>query len=133
MCVEVYDKYQQCGHKVYQNTAPCQVAARCSSNDDLLLTHTKFLPDRQARVPPGMLGCKMRKAIRPKHGNCPDCVRKERAAGAGDSKSASSSSSGSRDTPTPKDRRLASLSPDAKAVERVRDSLILLEKQRKTP
>ncbi|KAI2620129.1 hypothetical protein GGS26DRAFT_595021 [Hypomontagnella submonticulosa] len=132
MCIQVYNKYQLCDHKVYQNTSPCAVAARCSSKDDLLLTHTKFLPDQKPRMPPGMLGCKVQKATRPKDGKCPECTRQERQ-GKSASSSSNSMSSGSRDTPTPKGQRLTSPSPDTKAVERVRDSLIFLEQQRKTP
>ncbi|KAI1381406.1 hypothetical protein F4677DRAFT_440621 [Hypoxylon crocopeplum] len=78
MCVEVWNSYQGCGHKTYQNTAPCQVARRGEPDSDYVLKRTKFLPDKPPKIPPGLLNCKLRIATRPKNSGCPVCARKAR-------------------------------------------------------
>ncbi|KAI1112942.1 hypothetical protein F5Y14DRAFT_236198 [Nemania sp. NC0429] len=75
MCIEVYNLFgdADCRHKEYQNTFPCHVARRCHPGDDQLLREPVFLPARRPNVPPGLLGCKVRKATRPMTGKCRRC------------------------------------------------------------
>ncbi|KAI1471999.1 uncharacterized protein F4812DRAFT_416322 [Daldinia caldariorum] len=78
MCIEIWNTFRGCSHRVYQNTSPCHVARRCDPKDDMLLDKTKFLPDKQFKLPPGMLECKHRLALRPKDTSCPECAREQR-------------------------------------------------------
>ncbi|KAI0121438.1 hypothetical protein F4776DRAFT_630850 [Hypoxylon sp. NC0597] len=80
MCIEVWNSFQLCNHKAYQNTFPCHIARRCAPEDDLLLERPKFVPDDFPKIPPGLLGCKLRIATRPKNSRCPECIRAERKA-----------------------------------------------------
>ncbi|RWA13645.1 hypothetical protein EKO27_g1477 [Xylaria grammica] len=79
MCTEVYNLFGdiKCQHKEYQNTFPCHIARRCSADDDQPLKEPIFLPARPPNVPPGLLGCKVRRATRPVTGKCRDCRRRE--------------------------------------------------------
>ncbi|KAI1412448.1 hypothetical protein F5Y13DRAFT_47406 [Hypoxylon sp. FL1857] len=80
MCIEIWNTFQLCNHKVYQNTFPCHVARRCAPDEDLLLERSKFLPDKPPKIPPGLLECKLRVATRPKNSKCQECIREERRA-----------------------------------------------------
>ncbi|KAI1428383.1 hypothetical protein F5Y12DRAFT_711019 [Xylaria sp. FL1777] len=79
MCTEVYNIFGHimCQHKEYQNTFPCHIARRCRADDDQLLKEPIFLPAKPPNIPPGLLGCKVRKAIRPVTGKCQDCSRQQ--------------------------------------------------------
>ncbi|KAI1104453.1 hypothetical protein F4804DRAFT_191555 [Jackrogersella minutella] len=127
MCVEVWNVFQRCNHRVYQNTCLCHVARRTAPEDNLLLEQTKFLPDKLPKTFPGLLQCKLKVATRPKDSTCPDCVKKERRDKASGSQSIRSIVSLNS---TPPSRRVTSPSP-ADGIARVRDSLIMLEGQRK--
>ncbi|KAI1158306.1 hypothetical protein F5B18DRAFT_100043 [Nemania serpens] len=98
MCTEVYSLFgdTDCQHKEYQNTFPCHVARRCHPDDDQLLREPVFLPARPPNIPPGLLGCKVRKATRPTKGKCRNCSSQRPHAGQG-----SSSSSMVKATPAP--------------------------------
>ncbi|KAI0876352.1 hypothetical protein GGS24DRAFT_238251 [Hypoxylon argillaceum] len=78
MCTEVYNIFSdiECRHKEYQNTFPCHVARRCHPDDDQLLKEPIFLPARPPNVPPGLFGCKVRRATRPIMGKCRSCSKK---------------------------------------------------------
>lgn len=78
MCTEVYTIFSdpECTHKEYQNTFPCHVVRRCNEDDDQLLREPVFLPTRPPNIPPGFLGCKVRKATRPVAGKCRACRKK---------------------------------------------------------
>ncbi|KAI0843745.1 hypothetical protein F5Y06DRAFT_10304 [Hypoxylon sp. FL0890] len=80
MCIEIWNAFQHCNHRVYQSTFPCHVARRCAREDDLLLEKPKFLPDDPPKIPPGLLECKHRVATRPKGSKCTECMRQERKA-----------------------------------------------------
>ncbi|KAI2611389.1 uncharacterized protein GGS25DRAFT_519696 [Hypoxylon fragiforme] len=127
MCVEVWNIFQQCNHKLYQNTYLCHVAKRRPPNADNTMIETKFLPDREPKIPPGMFGCKLREATRPKSTPCPECARLARLAQGAARASKTTASSLS----TESGRSLTSPSPDASAVKQMRDSLIFLEQHRK--
>ncbi|KAI1184720.1 hypothetical protein F5B17DRAFT_410979 [Nemania serpens] len=75
MCTEVYRLFSDpdCQHKEYQNTFPCHIVRRCHPDDDQLLKEPVFLPARPPNIPPGLLGCKVRKATRPMMGKCRGC------------------------------------------------------------
>ncbi|KAI3341681.1 hypothetical protein F4824DRAFT_449667 [Ustulina deusta] len=92
MCTEVYQLFGdiRCQHKEYQNTFPCHVARRCRADDDQLLKEPVFLPAKPPNVPPGLLGCKVRKATRPVTGECRDCSRRRIQAAQGNNNSSSS-------------------------------------------
>ncbi|GAW27129.1 hypothetical protein SAMD00023353_7300100 [Rosellinia necatrix] len=79
MCIEVYNLFgdASCRHKEYQNTFPCHIARRCRATDDQLLKEPIFLPARPPNLPPGLLGCQMRRATRPVTGKCRICHKKE--------------------------------------------------------
>ncbi|KAI0106973.1 hypothetical protein GGR51DRAFT_516972 [Nemania sp. FL0031] len=79
MCTEVYSLFSDtdCRHKEYQNTFPCHIARRCHPDDDQVLKEPIFLPARPPNVPPGLLGCMVRRATRPRTGKCRGCTRKQ--------------------------------------------------------
>ncbi|OTA88085.1 hypothetical protein M434DRAFT_15139 [Hypoxylon sp. CO27-5] len=128
MCIEIWNSFQLCNHRVYQNTFPCHIARRCSPEDDLLLERPKFVPDKPPKIPPGLLECKLRVATRPKNSRCPECIRAEQKAKMAGSGTASSPAD--LNASTLLDQTADSPSPDKEAAKRVRDSLILLEQQR---
>ncbi|KAI2617398.1 hypothetical protein GGR54DRAFT_607613 [Hypoxylon sp. NC1633] len=78
MCIQIYQSFRGCKHKVYQNTFSCRVVQRVASDGDIVLDKTKFLPDKPPRIPPGMLQCKLRKATRPTDTACPQCAKDRR-------------------------------------------------------
>ncbi|KAI0426994.1 hypothetical protein F5Y09DRAFT_46146 [Xylaria sp. FL1042] len=80
MCTEVYSIFgdPECQHQEYQNTFPCHIVRRCRADDDQLLKEPVFLPAKLPNVPPGLLGCKMIRAMRPVAGNCRDCGRRQK-------------------------------------------------------
>ncbi|KAI1388423.1 uncharacterized protein F4822DRAFT_429050 [Hypoxylon trugodes] len=127
MCVEVWNIYRGCNHKTYQNTALCPVAKRCPPEADMTLDKTKFLPDNQPKIPPGLLQCKLKTATKPVASECPKCARQKQAARDG-----ATSRSGSNQS-TLRGQRLGSPSPEGEGVKRLRDSLIMLEDYRKPP
>ncbi|OTA65150.1 hypothetical protein K449DRAFT_431736 [Hypoxylon sp. EC38] len=90
MCIEIWNSFQLCNHRVYQNTFPCHIARRCAPEDDLLLERPKFVPDNPPKIPPGLLECKLRVATRPKNSRCPECIRAEQKAKMASSGTASS-------------------------------------------
>ncbi|KAI1201612.1 hypothetical protein F5X97DRAFT_331325 [Nemania serpens] len=92
MCTEVYSLFgdTDCRHKEYQNTFPCHIARRCHPDDDQLLREPVFLPARPPKLPPGLLGCKVRKATRPTMGKCRGCSSQRPHAGQGSSSSSNS-------------------------------------------
>ncbi|KAI1649497.1 uncharacterized protein F4817DRAFT_313640 [Daldinia loculata] len=131
MCIEIWNTFRGCNHRLYQNTSPCHVARRCGPKDDMVLDKTKFLPDKQPKLPPGMLQCQRRVALRPKDTPCPECARVQWRATAANGKATTTSLAGGTPSSSLEEQRLASPSPDEKAAERVRDSLMLLEQFRK--
>ncbi|KAI0965976.1 hypothetical protein F4678DRAFT_466940 [Xylaria arbuscula] len=94
MCTEIYNLFGdiQCQHKEYQNTFPCHVARRCHVGDDHLLNEPVFLPAKPPSVPPGLLGCKVRRATRPVAGTCRDCNRRRKLAAQGNGNHSKTSS-----------------------------------------
>ncbi|KAI8963020.1 hypothetical protein F5Y11DRAFT_168169 [Daldinia sp. FL1419] len=125
MCVEVWNTFRGCTHRLYQNTSLCHVARRCDPKDDMVLDHTKFLPDQPSKLPPGMLQCKRTVALRPKDTPCPECAKEQHRAANSQGKTWESSSSSPDDEQT--------RGSPSRAAERVRDSLMLLEQFRKMP
>ncbi|KAI2467650.1 hypothetical protein F4781DRAFT_401204 [Annulohypoxylon bovei var. microspora] len=128
MCVEVWNVFQRCNHRVYQSTFHCHIARRCGPKDDLTLQRTKFLPDKAPKLPPGILNCKIKTATRPLNSNCPECAKNERTAkvaGATPSQPAGLNSYKIGQPP------VTSPSPGGEGIQRVRDSLVMLEKYRK--
>ncbi|KAI1300762.1 hypothetical protein F5Y03DRAFT_363463 [Xylaria venustula] len=85
MCTEIYNLFGdiQCQHREYQNTFPCHVARRCHAGDDHLLKEPVFLPAKPPIVPPGLLGCQVRRATRPVAGKCRECKRQRKLAAQG--------------------------------------------------
>ncbi|KAI1366372.1 hypothetical protein F5Y08DRAFT_301473 [Xylaria arbuscula] len=77
MCTEVFIRYE-CDHKELQNTCLCSKATRDGTGDHKLLEKTVFLPTKPPNIPPGLFGCKVRKATRPVSGPCPACRRHTR-------------------------------------------------------
>lgn len=98
MCNEIWNLFQACQCRVFQNTFPCHLARRCQPDDDLLLAEPIFLPAKEPKLPPGLLDCKQRKATRPVPGLCSRCKRaavgKNAATGSGTETPASTSSGG---------------------------------------
>ncbi|KAK6955001.1 hypothetical protein Daesc_002631 [Daldinia eschscholtzii] len=138
MCIEIWNTFRGCNHRVYQNTSPCHVARRCDSRDDMLLEKTKFLPDKQPKLPPGLLECKRRTALKPKDSACPECAKEQRraattvvAVGNGDATITATFAGGTPSSSSDEQRLESSPSPDGNAAERVRNSLMLLEQFRK--
>ncbi|KAI0010607.1 hypothetical protein F4779DRAFT_616414 [Xylariaceae sp. FL0662B] len=136
MCIEVWNRFRDadCHHRVYQNTFPCHIARRLQPEDDLILEHTAFLPTRPPKIPPGLLDCKRSIATRPTDGKCPECLKKarkaEKAKAAGTQAIPPSNSTSSMSSAL--DNAMPSV--DAKAVDRMRNSLLLVaQKQRATP
>ncbi|KAI1461014.1 hypothetical protein F4805DRAFT_414422 [Annulohypoxylon moriforme] len=93
MCIEVWNTFQRCSHRVFQSTFPCYVASQSGPSDELGLKRTKFLPDRMSKLPPGPSECRTKKVTRPLATMCPVCIRNERLA-----KIAASTSTNSRVT-----------------------------------
>ena len=103
MCNDIYNKFQECGCRVYQNTFQCHVVRRCGPEEDLLLPAGPpvHLPARTSKVPPGLLqGCERKVATRPQQGMCPACRKTAKAVPSRKEPSSSSSSSTSRTTAT---------------------------------
>ncbi|KAI5923824.1 hypothetical protein F4810DRAFT_667640 [Camillea tinctor] len=154
MCNQVWTRFLDCQHKEYQNTFPCHVARRCRPDDDMLLAEPVFLPTAPPSIPPGMLNCQIRTATRPSRGFCLECRKKERAKKLSSSSSSSSSSASATTNPattTPTKQmttsgssssfyssnsstthRVASPSPDPRALERVRQSFISVAAQQRS-
>ncbi|KAL7624467.1 hypothetical protein AAE478_006032 [Parahypoxylon ruwenzoriense] len=129
MCVEIWTIFRDpnCHHRIYQNTFPCHVARRCSGGDDLILEKSKFLPDKQTKIPPGFLQCRRKIATKPKDTRCPECAKEEHRVKAGGSEGTASADLSSSVSSV---QRITSPSPDGKASEKIRHSLMLLERQR---
>lgn len=60
----------------------------------MVLDKTKFLPDKQPKLPPGMLQCQRRVALRPKDTPCPECARVQWRAAAANGKATTTSLAG---------------------------------------
>ncbi|KAI0518562.1 hypothetical protein F5B22DRAFT_599712 [Xylaria bambusicola] len=141
MCTEVYNLFgdTSCQHKEYQNTFPCHVAKRCGAGDDqLLLKETVFLPTRPPNVPPGLLGCKVRKATRPVAGKCRDCTRGRTQAADGSTSNSltmrSSTPVSSTNSVKSTARRLFTPTPSSRALAQMRDSFLQVSRaQQVTP
>ncbi|KAI1210518.1 uncharacterized protein F4807DRAFT_50823 [Annulohypoxylon truncatum] len=168
MCVEVWNTFQRCNHRVYQNTFPCSIVRQCAPDDDLSLKRTKFLPDKTLQLPPGPPECKTKMATRPLSTKCPVCAREERMAKAAaattnstntTTTTTSTTATSTTSTPpvepkssAPSGKRVwwrmgsrsssyshkntgqpaTSPSPGGEGIERVRDSLAMLDQFRKT-
>ncbi|KAI1449410.1 hypothetical protein F5Y02DRAFT_413920 [Annulohypoxylon stygium] len=148
MCVEVWNTFQRCDHRVYQNTFACNVARQCAPGDDLLLKRTKFLPDTTpSGVPPSASSCnKIKQATRPLSTKCPICAGEERIARmeaaaratAEASTMTATTTASSASSPPAEATTSASSgdlgtspSPGGEGIQRVRESLAMLDRFRK--
>ncbi|KAI1178167.1 hypothetical protein F4777DRAFT_595253 [Nemania sp. FL0916] len=144
MCTEVYNHYGDvdCRHKEYQNTFPCNIARRSHPDSDQLLKEPVFLPTTRPNVPPGLLGCKMRRATRPTAGKCRNCSKKLSLA----TKDRNTNTTNSTNTAQPSESKSSpqpgqsaapgtvTPSPDHRALAQVRRSFLqVAEKQQVTP
>ncbi|RYP87891.1 hypothetical protein DL770_004725 [Monosporascus sp. CRB-9-2] len=161
MCNDIYNRFQQCRCKVFQNTCECGTARRGQPlKEGCELEKTVLLPAPRSKAPPGLL-CKRTVSIRPIEGSCPDCQMKMKRKAQEEKQAASTkrdetlpAGSGSGYPSTMSGRHTPSLepissvvvaaniaavqrdtpSPDATALARVRDSFIkVTEEHRSTP
>ncbi|KAI0884817.1 uncharacterized protein GGS22DRAFT_189029 [Annulohypoxylon maeteangense] len=142
MCVEVWNTFQSCNHRVYQSKFPCSVARQCAPGDDLTLKRTKFLPDKIPKLPPGDQVCKTKVATRPLSSRCPMCAKEARmakiTATATNTTTTTASTSTTSSPPVELTSSTSSVqpgtspSPGGEGIKRLRDSLVMLDRFRKS-